>query len=284
VGLGHPARGPGPILMNGSLFAPSRLVVYSGVETLSTKAACAPIVRWLGKPAAAPLWSCSRRAKRGEIPPGRRGRGGTKVFWELFEERKEEWVRSWFRKAACAWTRTRGGIVELVEGNTEGLPAECSRLAAFVGPRGPSRGASSRPGSPQPQRGRLQPLRPMAEGRYADALESLEKCSIRARRTLRHLGGLHGASAAGGLPRQRRAWHGRREAMLRAGIRKIKWKIYRQAARTFSPAACREVLSRITDADSLLRSSGAVSPGWPSKRSSARRCAQADGASWPSTR
>ncbi|MDR0290329.1 MAG: DNA polymerase III subunit delta, partial [Treponema sp.] len=56
-----------------------------------------------------------------------------KVFYELFENEKSEWVRSFFRREGRSIDP--GGIdtiLEMVENNTDALRRECSRLMLFL--------------------------------------------------------------------------------------------------------------------------------------------------------
>ncbi|MDR0316183.1 MAG: DNA polymerase III subunit delta [Treponema sp.] len=56
-----------------------------------------------------------------------------RVFYELFESEKSEWVRSFFRREGFS-INTEGidTILEMVENNTEALRRECSRLMLFL--------------------------------------------------------------------------------------------------------------------------------------------------------
>ncbi len=52
-----------------------------------------------------------------------------KVFWEMFEDRKEQWLRSFFSKEGYSIEEDAiESVLELVENNTEALRAECSRF------------------------------------------------------------------------------------------------------------------------------------------------------------
>jgi DNA polymerase-3 subunit delta len=56
-----------------------------------------------------------------------------RVFYELFESEKTEWVRSCFRREGYRMeTEAVTTILELVENNTEALRRECSRLMLFL--------------------------------------------------------------------------------------------------------------------------------------------------------
>jgi DNA polymerase-3 subunit delta len=68
-----------------------------------------------------------------------------RIFWELFENRKAEWVENYFRREG--FRITGGGIdavLELVENNTDALRRECSHLMLFLGKdRPPDSGGAS---------------------------------------------------------------------------------------------------------------------------------------------
>ncbi|MCA1949878.1 MAG: DNA polymerase III subunit delta [Treponema sp.] len=56
-----------------------------------------------------------------------------KIFWELFENRKTEWVTAFFRRSGFQiQSDAVETILELVENNTEALRQECSRLVLFL--------------------------------------------------------------------------------------------------------------------------------------------------------
>jgi len=52
-----------------------------------------------------------------------------KIFWEMFENKKEEWLRNFFAQAGYRVTPdTIETILNMVQNNTESLAAECSRF------------------------------------------------------------------------------------------------------------------------------------------------------------
>jgi DNA polymerase-3 subunit delta len=56
-----------------------------------------------------------------------------KIFWELFDSRKTDWIRDFFgRKGFMISTEGVETILELVENNTSALKQECSRLTLFL--------------------------------------------------------------------------------------------------------------------------------------------------------
>jgi DNA polymerase-3 subunit delta len=68
------------------------------------------------------------RALEKVIPPANK-----RIFWELSDTRKAEWVETFFRREGFK-IRKEGieTILELVENNTEALKRECSRLTVFL--------------------------------------------------------------------------------------------------------------------------------------------------------
>ncbi len=58
------------------------------------------------------------------VPPSNK-----KVFWEMFEDRKEQWLYNFFKKNGLGLTPDSAeAILEMVENNTEALRNECSRF------------------------------------------------------------------------------------------------------------------------------------------------------------
>ncbi|MBQ1869970.1 MAG: DNA polymerase III subunit delta, partial [Treponema sp.] len=52
-----------------------------------------------------------------------------KMFWEMFENRKSQWVQSYFRKNGFGITdEAVEQILDMVENNTDALKTECSRF------------------------------------------------------------------------------------------------------------------------------------------------------------
>ena len=251
-------------LMNSSLFSPLRLVVYSGVEGLGSKTAAAPLVQYLANPARdAVLVMLSDEVTIEKSLKDAVGAANTKVFWELFEDRKEEWIRYFFRKEGIGIDQEAvEAILELVENDTASLRSECARLALFVPKGSPVTGEIIETWlSHNRSEDAFSLFDRMASGGLREALESLEKILFsKEGEPIAILAGLQWCfRKLEAYQRNLAAGMGQDEAFTKAGIRKMKQKNYRQAAATFPPAACRAILSRIVDTDSLLRSSGSVS-------------------------
>jgi DNA polymerase-3 subunit delta len=123
------------VIKNGSLFSETRLFVVKNAESIKKKEEVALFVSCLENPGDGVtlvlLSDETRLDKRIEdaVPRDRR-----RIFWELFENRKSEWVASFFKRQGCRIDS--GGItavLEMVENNTDALRRECTLLAFFLG-------------------------------------------------------------------------------------------------------------------------------------------------------
>ena len=122
------------ILQNGNLFVPARFVVLRGAEAIKKKEDIELLAKWcdeLKSIHADDVWlflvsdETSVDKKLESLVP----KEHRKIFWEMFEDRKEQWLESFFRKNGY---RTDPDVAELilslVENNTEALRNECSRF------------------------------------------------------------------------------------------------------------------------------------------------------------
>jgi DNA polymerase-3 subunit delta len=123
------------VIKNGSLFSDERLFIVKNAEAIKKKEDVALFVSCLEKPGDGVtlvlLSDETRLDKRIEDAVPREHR---RIFWELFENRKSEWVASFFRRQGCRIDP--GGVaavLEMVENNTDALKRECTRLAFFLG-------------------------------------------------------------------------------------------------------------------------------------------------------
>jgi DNA polymerase-3 subunit delta len=123
------------ILLNGSLFADSRFVQIKNAEAIKDKRDIDALTAYIGAPAENTVLvlvsdqiSVDKRIEKALGPQGKR------IFWELFENQKIQWVENFFRREGC---RISGDAVEailaMVENNTDALRRECSRLILFLG-------------------------------------------------------------------------------------------------------------------------------------------------------
>ncbi|MCL2232545.1 MAG: DNA polymerase III subunit delta [Treponema sp.] len=121
-------------MRNGSLFADSRLFFIKSAEGIKKKEDIDLLASYITSPPDDTfliLISEETSAARGleqAIPPANK-----KIFWELLDNRKYEWVQTFFRnegfRISAEGIET---ILELVENNTAALRQECSRLILFL--------------------------------------------------------------------------------------------------------------------------------------------------------
>jgi len=121
-------------MMNGSLFADSRLFLIKSAELIKKKEDIDMLSAFIAKAAEnTHLILISEetgiaKALEKEISPDSK-----RIFWELLDSRKSEWVESFFRKEGFRISAEGiETILELVENNTSALRQECSRLLFFL--------------------------------------------------------------------------------------------------------------------------------------------------------
>ncbi len=122
------------LLMNGSLFAAGKLVLFMNAEAVKAKADAQALAAFAKNPAERTvLVLVTETFGVDKAVEDAVGKSGKQMFWELFENEKERWIVDFFRKEGVSLA---GGVVEaileLVENNTEALRTECSRLALFA--------------------------------------------------------------------------------------------------------------------------------------------------------
>ena len=121
-------------LQNGSLFSDLRLFLIKSVETMKKKEDIDLLSAYIASPSEDTfliMISEETNVARGlekNIPPANK-----KIFWELLDSKKYEWVESFFRREGFKITAEGiQTILELVENNTAALRQECSRLTYFL--------------------------------------------------------------------------------------------------------------------------------------------------------
>ncbi|MDR2702594.1 MAG: DNA polymerase III subunit delta [Spirochaetaceae bacterium] len=123
------------ILRNGSLFSERRLFLIKNADLVKKKDEAellASSVKNLDSGAVLVLVSDETRLDKRieDVVP----KENKRIFWELFENKKSEWVANFFRRSLCRIDE--GGIraiLEMIENNTDALGRECSRLILFLG-------------------------------------------------------------------------------------------------------------------------------------------------------
>lgn len=126
-------------LLNGALFSESRLIFIKNADALKKKDDVSALVDYIKTPASDTTLilisdsisidhSISRAVEDGSTKNAKR------IFWELFDNKKPDWVRSYFRRGGFSIDEDAiDAILELVENNTDALRRECSRLMLFAG-------------------------------------------------------------------------------------------------------------------------------------------------------
>jgi DNA polymerase III subunit delta len=123
------------LLQNGSLFADARFVVLRNADEIKKKEDIEMLSAWIAESAGseeAYLVLVSDEIgidkKLEALVPKEQKR----IFWELFENRKEQWIADYFRKAGMSIEENAvASILDLVENNTDALKNACSRFTLF---------------------------------------------------------------------------------------------------------------------------------------------------------
>jgi DNA polymerase-3 subunit delta len=117
-------------LQNGKLFASHSLAIVRNAESIKGKDSVAALKAFAAKPpdgATLVLVSDAYKVDRGVA--GVVPKAATRVFWELFEDKKRSWVAGYFQKAGV--TVGEEGIdliLEMVPNDTLSLRTECANL------------------------------------------------------------------------------------------------------------------------------------------------------------
>ena len=121
-------------MQNGSLFADTRLFFIKSAEGIKKKEDIDLLSQYIVNPPADTyliLVSDETNVPKGlenSISPANK-----KIFWELSDSRKYEWVQNFFRKEELSINHEGiETVLEMVENNTAALKQECSRLIVFL--------------------------------------------------------------------------------------------------------------------------------------------------------
>ena len=123
------------LLRNGSLFARHRLVTYRDAHEIKRKEEVSLLVDYLGSPAAdATLLLVSDETQVDKRITKAIPDGASRIFWEMFENRKRSWITSYFARQGLSISQDATELLlDLVENNTRDMRLECERLALFFG-------------------------------------------------------------------------------------------------------------------------------------------------------
>lgn len=124
------------LLRNGSLFADARLFQIKQPELIKKKEDIELLVSYMQNPQDDTILilvsdetSLDKKIENALANPKEHKR----IFWELFENRKADWIRAFFRRENCQIEEDGiEAILELVENNTDALGRECSKLLLFT--------------------------------------------------------------------------------------------------------------------------------------------------------
>jgi DNA polymerase-3 subunit delta len=121
------------IIKNGSLFSEKRFFIVKNAE-LFKKNDAELLASCLENPGDDTIVLLSDETRIDKKIEDAVPKANKRVFWEMFENKKHEWVAAFFGREGC---RIEAGavdaILEMVENNTDALRRECSRLIAFLG-------------------------------------------------------------------------------------------------------------------------------------------------------
>ncbi len=123
------------LLLNGSLFADARFVVLRNAELIKKKEEIELIASWAGaadQDGGSYLVLVSEEIGVDKKIEALVPKQNKKIFWEMFENRKEQWIVDFFRREGLSVEGDAvSAILELVENNTEALKTACSRFPLF---------------------------------------------------------------------------------------------------------------------------------------------------------
>jgi DNA polymerase-3 subunit delta len=123
------------LLQNGTLFADARFVVLKNAELIKKKEDIELLAAWVGESAGvtdASLILVSEETGVDKKIEALIPKDQKRIFWELFENRKEQWITDFFRKEGYGIEPDAvASILDLVENNTDALKTACSRFTLF---------------------------------------------------------------------------------------------------------------------------------------------------------
>jgi DNA polymerase-3 subunit delta len=122
------------VLLNPSLFAENRLILIKNAGQLKKNDADLAASALGSLPPGTVVILLSEEIRIAKAIEDAVPKSGRQIFWELFENEKTEWVRSFFRREGFRIEdEAVDTILEMVENNTGALKLECSRLMSFLG-------------------------------------------------------------------------------------------------------------------------------------------------------
>ncbi|MEL3905485.1 MAG: DNA polymerase III subunit delta [Treponema sp.] len=140
--LFYAADTPLPVILdtvqNGSLFADARFVIVKNAESLKKKEDIQLLTAWVAQSGGhtdAVLVLISDEISIDKKIEALVPKEQKKIFWELFENKKQEWIRRFFAQAQIKIEQEAvASLLELVENNTESLKTACTHISLFFKP------------------------------------------------------------------------------------------------------------------------------------------------------
>lgn len=257
-------------LRNESLFSSATFIVYKNAELLKTKEDIALLSDWAKSAAGSSntlvLVSEENSIEKkieASVPASHK-----KIFWEMFEDRKQQWVQNYFRKNGFSITPDAvDSILEMIENNTESLKQECSRFF-YCFPKGAEITESdvekilahNKEETPFTLFEAMSDYSASPQQRLETSLDILQKLQLSRNSS--------GTALIAGLTycfRLLRAWHSLHsngsapsDADLKANgfYNKTSQKRYRNAARVWGPGAVSSIISLLSSTDMTIRETG----------------------------
>ncbi len=123
------------LLRNGSLFARHRLVSYRDAHEIKRKEEVSLLLDYLESPASdTTLLLVTDETQVDKRLAKALPEGASKIFWEMFENRKRGWIASYFAHEGLTISpEATELLLDLVENNTRDMRLECERLVLFFG-------------------------------------------------------------------------------------------------------------------------------------------------------
>ena len=125
------------IIQNGALFADARFAVVRNAEAIKKKEDIQLLTQWAEQKGADGAFlvlisdEISIDKKIEALVP----KDHKKIFWELFENKKQDWIRRFFSQAQIRIDSDAiAALLELVENNTESLKTACTHISLFFEP------------------------------------------------------------------------------------------------------------------------------------------------------
>ncbi|MBN2659247.1 MAG: DNA polymerase III subunit delta [Spirochaetales bacterium] len=121
------------IMKNGSLFSTHKVVIINNCEDIKKKSSIDQLVEYLKSPSTdVTLFLLSDASKVDAKIEKVIKKDNKKIFWELFENRKKDWVISFFRQRNLSIDPDAVELLlEMIENNTDSMRNDCEKLSFY---------------------------------------------------------------------------------------------------------------------------------------------------------